>query len=146
MTSQDFVPSLKQKTVGDAAIDGLIAGVWAGIIMVLLLLAAGFLFGESPALVLGCFDIQAGDRSIVGVFTHVAVSAIYGLLFGVLFMGLGRLWPALLKWRLLAGLAYGLILYALAQAAFSAGARLSLAQFAPLSLLLAHMLYGLVLG
>lgn len=137
---------LKSKSIGDTAVDGLLAGAGAGIAMVLFLILAGFLLGNSPTLVLGRFDIQVGGRPLVGLLTHIAISAIYGLIFAILFLWLSRFWPFLLRWGWLSGLVYGVLLYGIARGAFYAGTNSGLVQFAPLALLAAHLLYGLVLG
>lgn len=146
MTSKEIFSSETQRGMGDAAVDGILAGVLGGIFMILFLLTAALIAGGPLTAVLGRFDIQAASRPIVGLLTHVAISAIYGLFFGVLFAALTRLWPALQRWGWAAGLVFGLILYGIAQAVFNAGINSGLAQFSPLNLLLAHMIYGIFIG
>ena len=146
MATKNVRSSINRKGIGDAAVDGLLAGVAAGIVMILFLLAAGLITRDSPVMVLGRFDLQAASRPVVGLLTHIAISAIYGLFFGVLFVALVRIRPALLRWSWFAGLVYGLILYGIAQAAFMAGANSGLVQFSSIILLLAHLIYGLIIG
>jgi drug/metabolite transporter (DMT)-like permease len=146
MALQEINRSRQRRTTSDAAVDGLLAGIGAAIIMALFLLAAGFLSGDSPAIVLGRFDPLEGGSPLTGLLTHLAVAAIYGLVFGLIFLALVQLRPSLMKFGWLAGLVYGLLLYGIARGAFFAGANSGLAQFSTISLLLAHLIYGLLTG
>jgi len=137
---------MTKRTVGDAAIDGLLAGIGAGVLMVLLLLAAGLLNGDAPAEVIGRFDPARSNNLATGLLTHVAVSAVYGTIFGLLFLALVRLRPGLARFGLLAGLLYSLVLYAIASGAIWAGVDSGLAHFPAVVLLLAHAVYGVVIG
>jgi hypothetical protein len=132
---------------GDAAVKGLFNGFVAGIIMAVVLVAAGLMGGVSTASTLERFTPVAGG-ALAGVLAHLAVSGIYGMIFGLL-------WSSLLRWlrldtgpwqAILAGAAYGLLLWLGAQfillpttdAAFGS---LPVGQF-----LSAHLAYGLILG
>jgi len=137
---------MKSKTIGDAAIDGLLVGIGAGVAMVLLLLITGALSGVTLVTVLERFDPVGSYNLATGVLTHLAVSAIYGAIFGLLFLALVRLRPSLSRFGWLAGLIYGLLLYAIAQVGISAGADSGLADYSTTELLLAHAVYGLVTG
>ena len=97
---------------GDAAVDGLISGVAAGLLMAVFLLVAGGLGGKSVADVLRQFDPGARPAPLTGAVTHLAVSGVYGILFASLWRPLGRVWGRLPAW--LVGLAYGLLLWLLA--------------------------------
>ena len=146
MTNQNLTAPMKSKTIGDAAIDGLLAGIVAGVVMVLLLLVTGALSGDSLVTVLERFDPVGSYNLSTGLLTHLAVSAIYGAIFGLLFLVLVRLRPSLSRFGWLAGLFYGLVLYAIAQVGISAGADTGLADYSSTVLLLAHAVYGLVTG
>jgi hypothetical protein len=137
---------MKDKTIGDAAIDGLLAGIGAGLAMALLLLIVGALSGDSPVMVMERFDPVGSNNLTTGLLTHLAVSAIYGAIFGLLFLALVHLRPSLPRFGWLAGLIYGLVLYAIAYAGISAGAETGLVDYSTTVLLLAHAVYGLATG
>ena len=146
MTAQELNRSVTSRTVGDAAIDGLLTGIGAGLAMGLLLLAAGLLIGDPPAEVIGRFDPARSNNLVTGLLTHVAVSAVYGAIFGLLFLAIVR-WRSGLAWfGWMAGLLYSLVLYAIASGAIWAGVDSGLARFPAVILLLAHAAYGLVIG
>lgn len=146
MTTRELGTSMRSKTIGDAAIDGLLAGIGAGLAMALLLVVAVALSGDSPVAVMQRFDPLGSDNLVTGTLAHLAVSAIYGAIFGLLFLVAIRLRPALSRFGWLAGLVYGLLLYAIARGAFSAGVDSGLADYSTPVLLLSHALYGLVAG
>jgi hypothetical protein len=95
-------PILRKKTgAGDAAVDGLCSGVLAGAAMGLYLVLIGMRIGQGPAVVLGRFDPAGGASPLTGALAHLAVSGVYGLLFGLLgYLGTG--WRRIPVW--LAGL------------------------------------------
>lgn len=146
MTKRELSTSMKSKTIGDAAIDGLLGGIGAGLAMVLLLVIVVAMGGGSPAAVMERFDPLGSYNVVTGTLAHLAVSAIYGALFGLLFLVLIRLRPSLLRFGSLAGLVYGLLLYAIARSAFLTGIDSGLAYYSTPVLLLSHALYGLVTG
>lgn len=127
--------------VGDAAARGLAPGLIAGVAMALYLVFAGLLAGIGPAELFSRFG--AGRVSpAAGVFSHLAVSVVYGAVGGVLLNALrGRL-PAP-AWLL--GLAYSAALYLIAQLLLH-GAASPMLQIPNLHLLVAHLLYGLTFG
>jgi len=137
---------MKSRPIGDAAIDGLLGGIVAGLVMVLFLLVAGVLSGDAPADVIGRFDPAQSNNLVSGLLTHLAVSAIYGAIFGLLLLGALRLRPSLVRYGWLAGLAYGLVLFTVARGAIGDGVDSGLAHFPSAILLLAHAVYGLVIG
>lgn len=146
MAIQDLNVSVKSKTIGDSAIDGLLAGIVAGLIMVLFLLVVGVLTGDALADVIGRFDPAGSGDLMTGSLTHVAVSATYGAVFGLSFLALARLRPASVRYGWLAGLFYGLFIFAIARGAIWAGADTGLVGYSAAVLLLAHALYGVVIG
>lgn len=127
---------------GEAAVDGLLNGLLAGLAMLAFLLVAGLLAGGPTLQTLQSFGWERGGAPFAGVFAHLAVASFYGLLWGPIWRWLHRR-SALPGWML--GTAYGILLFALAQ---------SLAQTLPSQLqvlnsgllLAAHSVYGFVLG
>ena len=137
-------PATQRKT-SDITIDGLLSGLAAGIVMAVLLVAAGLLAGDAPASVLARFDPAAQASALTGLLAHLAVSGIYGLIFGVayrlvLFSARLRSVPAW-AWGGLYGLA--LLGAALFLLPLSGSAVL---QTPMLALLVAHLGFGLSLG
>lgn len=126
---------------GDAAVDGLLAGLGAGVVMAVYLLIAGSLAGEALGTVMGRFAPTGEATALTGVLSHLAVSAIYGAVFGVLTLPLRKRVPA---W--LAGLVYASVLFLIAQYALLPGTGSSLLEVSPVHFGLAHLLYGGVLG
>ncbi len=132
---------------GDAAVDGLLSGVAAGVLMASFLLVAGWTAGRSWDWVLRQFDPGLTPAPLTGAVTHLAVSGVYGLLFGSLWRPMARAWRWLPGW--LAGLGFGMLLWLLALMVTSA--RLSsggawLQGIPPAQLAVAHGIYGLALG
>jgi hypothetical protein len=136
----------KERGVGDTAVDGLIAGITAGVGMALYLVLASWLTGEGPMAALGLFDPARAGNGVTGVLAHLAVSAIYGAIFALLLKGLGQIRPSLFNMSGVAGVAYGLLLFALAWWLMLPAVDAPLLQISPLHFALAHVVYGLVLG
>ena len=78
------------KSFGDLAVDGLLQGLAAGAIMLALLLGVGMLEGVAPATVLARFGLPGSASAVTGLLGHLAVSAVLGLVWGVLYGGLLR--------------------------------------------------------
>ena len=132
---------------GDAAVDGLLSGVGAGLLMAALLLAAGWIGGRGWQTVLQQFDPGASPSALTGAVTHLAVSGVYGILFATLWRSLSKVWRRLPAW--LAGAVYGLLLWLLAATVTAARANLGgswLQGIPPAQLAAAHITYGLSLG
>ncbi len=146
MTMQNTSSVLPKKGIGDRAVDGLLAGISAGVVMALFLITVGLFSSESPAKVLSRFDPVNASNMVTGLLTHLAVSAIYGVIFGLLVWAIVQIRSSLLRFGWLVGLFYGLALYAVARGAFWAGVDSGLMQFTAVVLFLAHAVYGLVLG
>jgi hypothetical protein len=137
----------KEKENGNnRAVDGLLYGLVGGIAMLVSLLAFALLSGDLPGALLVRFSAGNSTSPIQGLLSHLAVSAIYGLLFGAL------VWPVLrhissaswVGW--LGGLAYAVLLLLLAQIAILPGVNSPLAQLPFWQWALGHGIYGLVLG
>ena len=134
----------KETTLGDAAVDGLLAGGGAGVLMAIYLALMGLTWGNRIGATLGLFDPGTARAPAVGLLAHLAVAAVYGALFGAGWRLPARLWPRFPLW--LAGLGYGLALWGLAAALFVPGAASALAVIPPVHFAIAHGLYGLALG
>ena len=76
---------IRKKSGGDTAVDGLLAGILAGLGMAAYLILSGLLSGTSPAIILGRFDPTMDGGWLVGSAAHLAVSGIYGVGFALLF-------------------------------------------------------------
>lgn len=127
---------IKHTAPGDRAVDGLFAGLLSGIGMALLLVIAGAATGNSPAEVLGTFSPGRDGNPAIGAAAHLAVSGLYGLTFAIL-AGYLKSWAPL--WA--PGMVYGLVLFGLAALSRLPGSALN-----PTAFLLAHLLYGGLLG
>ena len=134
------------RTAGDAAVDGLLAGAAAGVAMLAYLVLAGLLAGEGPASVLIRFDPAKHGSPLTGAVVHLAVSAVYGLLFGVIYRWVGRGRLAGRAAGALLGLVYGLVLLLAAQGLTAVDAAASLRAIPAAHFALAHLIYGAVLG
>lgn len=138
----------REISMGDAAIDGLLSGVLAGLTMAVYLLAYGWVSGIGPLRILELFAPNVANGALVGVLAHLAVSGIYGAVFGVGYaMLLRRRDYSPPTWvHAVIGAAYGLVLLAAAWLFLfpATGAQM---QAIPLThLAIGHLLYGAVLG
>ena len=130
-----------QTSLSETAVEGLFAGLVGGIAMLLYLLAAGLLSAEAASTTLGRFSIQAPPNPLQGALLHLAVSAIYGLIFGMVWSLLGR---RASSWVVAA--LFALVIYLLAQFVLLPSTGSGLLQIAPAHFALAHLVYALVLG
>ena len=146
MMTSKATSTYQQKSLGDTAVDGLLAGIGAGLVMALFLLLIGLLNGDSATAVFGRFDPGQNQQWLTGLVIHLAVSSIYGIVFGLLYLVLIRIRPSWERLSWLLGLAYGLLLYGVVQMALATGIDSGLVQFTAVTLLIAHAIYGLVLG
>jgi hypothetical protein len=132
-------------TWGDAAVDGLLAGVAAGLVMAVYVLVVGLLAGHAWQTILAQFDPGQSPLPLTGGLTHLAVAGVYGALFGVTWRLLQRIWPRLPAAA--AGLVFGLALWALAVLVTSTRPSGEWLRALPaVHLAAAHLLYGVVLG
>ncbi len=134
------------RTFGDAAVDGLLAGAAAGFVMAVYLWVAGLVQGLPTAAVLGRFDPGQSASPLTGALVHLAVSGVYGAIFGLGLRLVGGL-PLLRRvpvWVL--GTAYGLLLLAVAWLVILPGTGALVREVPLLHLTLAHLLYGVTLG
>jgi len=134
--------NIKQNSnLGDAAVDGLLAGLGAGVAMVVYLMISGMVAGEGAGEVLGRFGPGILVTPLAGTLSHLAVSAIYGVFFGVIIHPLRNRFPG---W--LSGLVYGALLFLVAWFFLLPGSGSPLLELSPLRFGTAHLVYGIVLG
>lgn len=135
-----------EKSTGETAVDGLMAGMVAGLAMALVLALGGLFSGRQPLVTLGYFDPARVSNWLTGLLAHLAVSAIYGVVFTLLLRLVGWIRPSLLSQIWLWGLGYGLLLYGLASGVVFTAVANPLTQITAWQMGAAHLLYGLVLG
>jgi hypothetical protein len=137
--------SLKKASAGDAAVDGLFSGLAAGLLMMAYLVLVGLFMGENPGIMLARFSASETITPWMGLLSHLAVSGIYGLIYGLLALSLARLGArAPASW--IAGLVYGLLLFLAAWFVILPGTDLPLRDIPAVHLTAAHLLYGWLLG
>ena len=142
--------AIRERKVGDTAVDGLFSGILAGLGMAAYLVITGLLSGTAPEVMLGRFDPGLDGGWLAGVLAHLAVSGVYGVVFALLFALVVR-WRSpssrgLLRFGWLMGLVYGLLLAALARGVLLPMAGSPLLEIAVTHLIVGHAIYGLVLG
>lgn len=140
-------PILRNKnSISYLAVDGLIYGLIGGVAMVIILAAFALLSGETPSTNLELFSVSGLTSPMQGLLSHLAVSAIYGVMFGAL------IWPVLARissakiMSITGGLFYAVVLLSLAQTAILPGTDSPLAQLPFWQWAMGHVVYGLVLG
>lgn len=138
----------KEISASDAAIDGLLSGVVAGLGMAAYVVLSSLISGEDPLATLALFAPDSGSGPLVGLLAHLAVSGIYGVLFGVVYAGLLRRPtynpPAWM--HPLLGALYGLLLLLAAWALLLPATGSQLQQIPLLHLAVGHLVYGALLG
>ena len=140
---------VRSTSVSDAAVDGLLAGVGAGVLMaVFLVLSEWLLAGASPLDIIARFDPSGQPVPLTGLFIHLAISAVYGLAFGIIGQFLGRLLPARGSvWPLIGlGALYGSLIFLIARAIFWQAGSSTLLGFSPVNFWLAHEIYGCLMA
>ena len=136
----------RKKTIGDVAVDGLLAGMAGGLVMGVVLVLLVLLDGTGPLETLGRFDPANGGSAVIGGLLHLAVSGIYGVFFAIGYHFLGRRWPGLNRYSWLLGAIFGVGLWLAAQFIFLPGLNSALGDLAPLFFAVGHLVYGLVIG
>lgn len=132
----------RERSWGDTAVDGLLAGIMAGAVMMVYLMVVAWIDGGSPLEMAGRFDAMESGSAVVGILLHLATSAVYGIFFALGYRIIGG------RWRydgLVLGAAYGLLLWLLADAVLLGMVDSPLLQI-PAYFFSGHIAYGLVLG
>lgn len=138
----------REISASDAAVDGLLSGVAAGLGMAAYLALAMLVSGYNPLTTLALFAPDPPSGPLVGLLAHLAVSGIYGVLFGVGYAALLRRPaynpPAWLHAAI--GGAYGLLLLLTGWTLILPATGSQLQQIPLLHLAIGHLLYGALLG
>ena len=142
MVSNQERMEARRASFGDRAVDGLFGGLWAGAAMGLYLILVGMFSGESISAVLSRFAFEPGAAPLTGLLSHLAVAALYGILFGLVSRLLVQI--PLNRWFL--GLVYGAVLLLISQFMLMPGVDLPLRAFPLVHWALAHLIYGWVLS
>lgn len=146
MANSNSVIHNRKKSIGDVAVDGLLAGMAAGVVMAVWLVLVGLVEGEGPAAMLGRFDPGAGGSPLIGALMHLAVAGFYGVGLALILRLLAGRGIATVRAVWLLGAAYGLILWLAARLVVLPGLNQALGDIAALNFLAAHVLYGMALG
>lgn len=143
-TSKTF----KTVRVGDAAVEGLLNGILAGLAMGAWIVAVEWFNGIPPPTALGYFDPGENGSPLTGTILHLAVAGVYGLVFGILTALLLRLSNAPPKkwWGPALGALYGLLIFGIAQGVVLPQTASALLALPLWTMLVAHLIYGLALG
>jgi hypothetical protein len=131
---------------GDAAVDGLLNGAIAGVVMGIYLLLFGMLTGAGLAATLNAFDLGQGTSPVRGALIHLAVAAIYGMVFSLIYRLIGRRRPIGRGRTIFSGVTFSLLLWLITQIAFAAGINVALSSLPAVHLAVAHLVYGATLG
>lgn len=138
----------KTMSVGDAAVEGLMYGIVAGLAMALIIVVSEWLIGVAPLAVLGYFDGGGNGSPLLGAFTHVAISGIYGVVFGMIAMVVARMFGARMTlgvWLAL-GILYGALIFVVAEWIVLPRTDSPLLEMPMWALAVAHFIYGIVLA
>ena len=82
----------RQTSLSDTAVDGLLGGLEAGVVMAIVLVVLGLSAGDVPPSLLGRFDPSQRAQPFVGALVHLSVAGVYGSLFGIIMPAIGG-WP-----------------------------------------------------
>ncbi len=127
---------------GNTAVDGLIAGVVAGIAMFGYLLVT---VGEEPAVLLSRFAGAGFEASpLLGGMTHLAICVIYGIIFALIYRAANG--SSSLVWRLISGLIYAGILFIISVGALLPAVQSPILDIPVLHWGIGHAIYGIGLG
>ena len=130
-------------SLGDAAVDGLIYGLVAGAAMAAYLIGAGLLAGTDVATMLARFDAGDASSPVRGALMHLAVSGVYGMLYGLIARGLRARMRLPGVWM---GILYAAVLFVIAEALLLPGTHSPLLAIPWLHFAIAHVLFGVALG
>jgi uncharacterized BrkB/YihY/UPF0761 family membrane protein len=135
-----------RSSIGDAAVDGLLNGAIAGVVMAIYLLVFGVAAGAGLAATLSALDLGQGTSPVRGALIHLAVAAIYGMVFSLIYRLFERRRPIGRGGTMLIGVTFSLVLWLIAQIAFAAGTIVALSSLPAVHLAAAHLAYGATLG
>jgi len=135
-----------RNSASNLAVDGLIDGLVSGVVMYFALAVLALFSGELPGTLLERFSAGGLTTPVQGLLSHLAVSAIYGVLFGVFVWPLLRRLSSARLTGWLGGFTYAAFLLLLAQIAILPATNSPLGELHFWQLALGHGVYGLVLG
>lgn len=137
-----------QISPGDLAVDGIFTGIEAGIIMAVYLVAVSAQNHISPVELLSAFSFSSSPTWISGLLTHLAVSSIYGIFFniGIYFTFCKSSSLKVSFFVPFSGLIYGSLLWIAAEFYLFDFTTFQLKAMPANILLVAHLIYGVVLG
>ena len=138
----------KEVSFSEAIVDGLYAGVLAGLAMAAVLALTALLRGEMLGVLFTRFDPTPAAAPLKGFLLHLAVSGVYGILFGLVwFLVSSPPRTALSSWRaVLLGAAYALGLFLLGWTILLPASGSPLRGLPWWDFGLAHLVYGALLG
>lgn len=138
----------KTMSVGEAAVEGLLGGIGAGIVMGLFILGLEAVMGVSPVTVLTYFNAGENASPLTGLFTHIALSGMYGVVLSVGLMMLVRIlgFSKTREWWLVIGLLYSALIFGIAETIILPGTQSLLRDLPLWAMVAAHMVYGIVLA
>jgi hypothetical protein len=138
----------QESRAGDAAVGGLLNGIFAGAVMMGVILLGALAGGTAPLPVLGYFDVTDNAAPLTGVLVHLAVAGVYGVLFGVMAMLVRHALGARMNWWgwLALGILYGLCILGIAQGIILPRTTSEVRALPIWILASAHLVYGIVLA
>ena len=142
---QHEISQVKKESPGEAAVNGVFGGLLGGMLMALYVLLAGQVVADSKWAYVGYLDLAHSGSPLQIIFTQLAVSAVYGAIFGLVCYWIKSGQPDLLP-RWLVGLAYGMALWMLAVGFILPKDNFTLSPLSAVYLLFAYLVFGLVLG
>lgn len=140
--------SYKEIRMGDAAVEGLLNGILAGIAMAVWIVAVEWLNGIAPQNALGYFDPGDNASPLIGLILHLAVAGVYGVVFGILTALVLRIRNAPPKrwWGPVLGALYGVLIFGVATSIILPQTGSELLLLPLWALTVAHLIYGIGLG
>jgi ABC-type transport system involved in multi-copper enzyme maturation permease subunit len=138
----------KETSFSEAAVDGLFAGLLAGLVMAAYLAVTALLRSETPAILFSRFYPAQGSSPWTGFLMHLAVSSVYGIVLGLVwYLASSQRSFASSPWQVMTlGAGYGAGLFILAWYVLLPASASPLRQLPFWDLGLAHLVYGVALG
>jgi Family of unknown function (DUF6789) len=136
------------KRTSDVIIDGLFNGIQAGLLMSIYLALALIAGRHSLTPFLDSLSQVTGSSPLTSVFFHLAVSGIYGTLFGGISKAVSIRWPGSTRpWPSQGmGVIFGALLYLFASTILFQEISELIQEIQPIHFLIAHLIYGWALG
>lgn len=138
----------KEIKFGDTAVEGLFAGFLAGLAMAAWLAVTALIRSETLGILFSWFNPTQSASPLTGLLLHLAVSSVYGILFGMVWY-LASISPRLaprLSQAVALGVGYGVALFFLAWYVLLPASASPLRQLPIWQFGTAHLVYGFILG